>query len=104
MKMIIRRTLLVLPLSTALLVSTSLLAQDHDRDRDDRHDNRHHVYDRRHKDYHDFDDREERGWQTYWQQRHHPAVDWDRASDRQRQAYWNWRHTHSDDALGADRR
>src|ERR1035438_3640177 len=55
-----KRILLILPLSAALLVPTYLLAQDHDQDNDDHHDDRHHVYDKHHKDYHDFDDHEDR--------------------------------------------
>jgi hypothetical protein len=55
-----KRILLILPLSAALLVPTYLLAQDHDQDNDDHHDDRHHVNDKHHKDYHDFDDHEDR--------------------------------------------
>jgi hypothetical protein len=91
-----KRILLVLPLSAALMVSTNLLAQDHDRDHDD---HRHHVYDKNHKDYHDFDAHEEQAWRIYWQQRHHAYVDWDRATAAQQQAYWDWRHNHSDAVL-----
>ena len=94
-----KKLLLVLPLGTALIFSTNLLAQDHDRDHDQNHDDRHHVYDKNHKDYHDFDAHEEQAYRSYWQQRHHDYVDWDRASERQRQDYWNWRHNHSDEAL-----
>jgi hypothetical protein len=95
-----RKLLLILPMSGALLLSTSLFAQnrDHDRGRDD-HDNRHHAYDKKHKDYHDFDEHEDRAWRVYWQQHHRDYVDWDRASERQRQDYWNWRHSHSDAVL-----
>ena len=95
-----RKLLLVLPMSGALLLSNSLFAQDRDRDynryHDDHQDNRHHFYDRSHKDYHAFDQHEDRAWRMYWQQRHHAYVNWDRASDPERQDYWNWRHNHSD--------
>ena len=92
-----KHVLLTLPLGAALLFAPNLLAQDHDHDgHDDRH---HHLYDRRHKDYHDFDEHEDRAWHVYWQQRHRSYVDWDRASERQRQDYWNWRHEHSDAVL-----
>jgi hypothetical protein len=92
----LKKILLIVPLATGLIVSTNLMAQDHDDHRDDHHDDHHHVYDRHHKDYHDFDEHEERAWRIYWQQRHHAYVDWDRANERQRQAYWDWRHGHSD--------
>ena len=91
----IKRTLLILPLSAALMVSTNLLAQDHDDHRDDRH----HVYDKSHKDYHDFDEHEDRAWRVYLQQQHRSYIDWSRASERQQQDYWNWRHNHSDAVL-----
>jgi hypothetical protein len=91
-----RKLLVILPMSGALLLSPSLFAQD--RDHGD-HDNRHHVYDKRNKDYHDFDEHEDRAWRIYWQQHHHNYIDWDRASARQRQDYWNWRHSHSDSVL-----
>lgn len=94
-----KRRLLILPLSAALFVSTNLLAQDHDRDHDEHQDDHHHVYDKHHKDYHDFDEHEERAWRIYWEQRHHAYTDWDRASERDRQAYWDWRHNHSDAVL-----
>lgn len=85
-------------MSGALLLSTNLFAQDRDH-HDDRGDNRHHVYDKHHKDYHDFDEHEDRAWRIYLQQRHHNFVDWDRASERERQDYWGWRHNHSDAVL-----
>jgi hypothetical protein len=96
-----RKLLLILPMSGALLLSTNLFAQDrdHGRDHDDRADNRRHLYDKHHKDYHDFDEHEDRAWRMYWQQRHRGYVDWDRANERQREDYWKWRHNHSDAVL-----
>jgi hypothetical protein len=96
-----RKLLLILPMSGALLLSTNLFAQDrdHGRDHDDRAGNRHHLYDRHHKDYHDFDEHEHRAWRMYSQQRHRGYIDWDRASERQREDYWKWRHNHSDAVL-----
>lgn len=85
-----------LPLAIALLAPVSLKAQDHDRD------DRHHIYDAHHHDYHDFDEHEDRAYRIYWQQRHRDYVDWDHASARQRQAYWDWRHNHSDVDLHID--
>ena len=96
-----RKLFLILPMSGALLLSTSLFAQDwdHGRARDRPSDNRHRLYDKHHKDYHDFDEHEDRAWRMYSQQHRQGYVDWDRANDRQRQDYWNWRHTHSDAVL-----
>jgi hypothetical protein len=54
------------------------------------------VYDRDHKDYHDWDDNEIRYYGMY---RHdHPEfnVEFSKTSRRQQRAYWNWRHEHHD--------
>ena len=55
------------------------------------------IYDREHKDYHDWDDREARYYERY---RHdHPEFSVEfRKNSRSRQAeYWKWRHEHPDD-------
>ena len=55
------------------------------------------VYDRDHKDYHDWDDREARRYERW---RHdHPEFKIEfRKNNRERQReYWRWRHEHSDD-------
>jgi hypothetical protein len=93
---------MILPISAALIFSTNLMAQDRDDHRDEHRDERHHVYDAHHKDYHDFDEHEDRAWRVYWERRHHAYIDWDRASAAQRQAYWDWRHDHSDAVLHID--
>jgi hypothetical protein len=74
-------------LSVALLTPLAATAQDH------------RFYDRHHKDYHEWNDHEDRAWHMYWQQRHHGQVDWARANERDRQRYWDWRHSHSDAIL-----
>ena len=94
-----KQLLLIAPFSALLLVASNLPAQDRDRDHDDHRDDRHHIYDKHHKDYHDFDQREDRAWHMYWEQRHKSFIDWDRASERQREDYWKWRHNHSDAVL-----
>lgn len=79
----------------ALLIPGTISAQPqrHD-DRDD-----HRYYDKKHKDYHEWNDHESRAYRIYWQQHHRNYVDWERASERQRNDYWNWRHSHSDAIL-----
>ncbi len=78
-----------------ITLPTSVLAQDHD------HDD-HRFYDRGHKDYHEWNDHEDRAWHMYWEQRHRPYIAWERANERQRQRYWAWRHEHSDAILHID--
>jgi hypothetical protein len=93
-----KKIIVALSLSAALTMPLcTLAAQDHD-DHRDRHDDRG-YYDKRHHDYHQWNDHEDRAWRMYWEQRHRPYVGWDRASESQREAYWNWRHNHSDAVL-----
>jgi len=89
-----KRLLITLSLSTALMIPFYSYAAPQD------HDNR--YYDKHHKDYHQWDDREDKAWHMYWEQRHRTYVDWSRASESQRQAYWDWRHRHSDVDLHID--
>jgi len=89
-----KKILTALSLSVALMAPITMYAgQDHDRDHHDRY------YDKKHKDYHEWNAHEDQAWRIYWQQRHHAYIDWNRASEAQRQAYWNWRHNHSDAVL-----
>jgi len=60
------------------------------RDRDGRY------YDRDHRDYHEWNDREARAWHRYWQEQHRREIAWERAKERQRRDYWRWRHEHPD--------
>ena len=79
-------------LTVALGVPAYVTAQDHDKK----------IFDKRHNDYHEWNDREDKAYHIYWEQNHHAYVDWDHASERQREAYWNWRHKHSDAILKID--
>jgi hypothetical protein len=54
------------------------------------------VYDRDHKDYHNWDDRENHAWLTF--RTDHPKynVTFAKTSRSQQREYWNWRHSHPD--------
>lgn len=54
------------------------------------------VYDRDHKDYHNWDDREAQSYSTF--RGDHPKynVTFSKTSRSQQSAYWNWRHDHPD--------
>lgn len=93
-----KKTIMAFSLSVALLTPVYVIAQDHD----DHHDADHRYYDREHKDYHDWNAREDRAWHMYWEQEHRPYIDWARANEEQREAYWRWRHNHSDAVLHID--
>jgi hypothetical protein len=84
-------------LFAAVLLPTGAWAQergDHDRDRDRDHHERYYDSDR--KDYHEWNEAEERAWRRYWAELNRPFIDWTRANDEQRRAYWRWRHEHPD--------
>ena len=55
------------------------------------------VYDRNHKDYHNWDDRENHAWGVYLTNNHRPQHEYAKSNRREQERYWNWRHSHPDD-------
>jgi hypothetical protein len=54
------------------------------------------VYDRQHKDYHNWDDNENRAWGQFQTENHRNSHEFSRANKREQSQYWNWRHAHPD--------
>ena len=54
------------------------------------------VYDRHHKDYHNWDDHENHAWGLYLTDHHKKEHEFTHSSKREQSNYWNWRHTHPD--------
>jgi hypothetical protein len=54
------------------------------------------VYDRDHKDYHNWDDREDHAYRAYLIENHRSYREYGRQNRAQQRAYWNWRHEHPD--------
>jgi hypothetical protein len=54
------------------------------------------VYDRQHKDYHNWDDNENRAWGTYLSENHRDSHEFSKANRKEQGEYWNWRHSHPD--------
>ena len=54
------------------------------------------IYDRNHKDYHNWDDREERSYQTFRVEHPRYQVSYKKAKRNQQSEYWAWRHSHPD--------
>jgi hypothetical protein len=54
------------------------------------------IYDRDHKDYHNWDDNEARTYERY--RKDHPEyhVQFKKTTRTQQSAYWKWRHEHPD--------
>jgi hypothetical protein len=54
------------------------------------------VYDRDHRDYHNWDDHEDHAYRGYLQERHKDYREYDKQNNREQKRYWNYRHTHPD--------
>jgi len=54
------------------------------------------VYDREHKDYHNWDDREDRAYRQYLSEQHIKYRDYKHLTASRQRAYWKWRHEHPD--------
>jgi hypothetical protein len=54
------------------------------------------VYDKNHKDYHNWDDNENRAWGQYQTEHHKNSHEFSKANKREQGQYWNWRHAHPD--------
>ena len=54
------------------------------------------VYDRDHKDYHNWDDNEARVYEGYRKDHTDFKVTFGKNNRKQQSAYWNWRHEHPD--------
>ena len=54
------------------------------------------VYDRDHKDYHTWDDKENRAYGQFRSENHKSSPEFSKASRKQQSQYWNWRHSHPD--------
>ena len=54
------------------------------------------VYDRHHRDYHNWDDREDRAYRGYLDSQHRQYREYNRQNSRSQNNYWKWRHNHPD--------
>jgi hypothetical protein len=54
------------------------------------------VYDRDHRDYHNWDDHEDRAYRRYLEERHETYREYHKQHYRAQKHYWNWRHSHPD--------
>jgi len=55
------------------------------------------IYDRDHRDYHNWDDREDRAYRRYLQEQRREYREYHYQNHRAQRHYWNWRHSHPDD-------
>jgi hypothetical protein len=84
-------------LATALVAPVAMMAaspQD-DRNHEERRENHKRYYDKHHKDYHTWDDNEDRSYQRYQTERHERRA-FIELNTRQQTVYWTWRHNNPD--------
>ena len=95
------RILSSMVLMGALALPVAMQAQEHDRDdhhdRDDRAKTPR-IYDRDHKDYHNWNTEEDRNYRQWYTVSHgHKRYrEYSRLNHKDQEAYWNWRHQHGD--------
>jgi hypothetical protein len=96
------RHLSFLVLTAALIapaaITTSAAAQDNKRQEDNQRNDKKQtrVYDRSHKDYHDWNENEDRSYRQYLGEQHKTYRDYSKQNSKQQGKYWNWRHSHPD--------
>ena len=83
-------------LSGALLLPVAVVADEHHDDHDKRY------YDRNAKDYHQWNEREDRVYRMYLEQNRRKYHGWAKANRTEQDQYWKWRHSHSDVELKLD--
>lgn len=87
-------------LLAAALASPLAIAQQDDQHRQDQDnrstDNHNRVYDKGHKDYHNWDDNENRAWGQFLTENHKNSHEFSKANKKEQTQYWNWRHAHPD--------
>jgi len=54
------------------------------------------IYDREHRDYHDWNDHEDRAYRRYLAAQHWRYREYNKQHHRVQGHYWNWRHSHPD--------
>jgi len=54
------------------------------------------VYDKNHKDYHNWDDKENKAWGQWQTENHKNPHEFSKANSKEQSQYWNWRHAHPD--------
>jgi hypothetical protein len=93
------RYLTSLFLTAALAAPIAMMGaspQDNRSQEERRRDNENHrYYDRNHKDYHQWDNNEDRAYQRY-QTEHHQKRVFIQLNSRQQGVYWTWRHNNPD--------
>ena len=75
-------------LAVGLITAPLVMADDHDNKR---------YYDKTHKDYHQWNQNEDRNYTLFLGEKHIQVHTWKKAKPSEQQQYWNWRHEHPDE-------
>lgn len=89
----------------SLFVSVALLApigamalpraqDDHERHEQEERERR--VYDPYHKDYHNWDQREDELYRHWLEEKHRTYVEFEKIDHKRQEEYWKWRHQHEE--------
>jgi hypothetical protein len=91
------RSLISLVLAAALAAPVAVMATSDDKDKnhDKKDENNQRYYDKKHKDYHTWDNNEGVAYQRY-QNQHREKRAFIQLNTRQQNSYWNWRHNNPD--------
>jgi hypothetical protein len=81
-------------LSMAIVIPAASGRSARTQDRDHGGQDNRRAYDQSHRDWHDWDDREEGAYKRYLQENHRPYRSYFDADVRTQTDYWNWRHSH----------
>ena len=77
-------------LGTSFIAPVAMMAEDHG----DRK-----YYDRDGRDYHTWDNQEDRAYRVYLGEQHRTYVEFNRTKSAQQREYFKWRHDHPDHVL-----
>jgi hypothetical protein len=86
------RCISLLVLATAVAAPTAIMAAPKPQDASVQI----RVYDRDHRDYHNWDDREDRAYRRYLAAQRRSYREYHRQHYIVQRHYWNWRHSHPD--------
>lgn len=84
-------------LSAALMMPIGAMSfpapqDDHEKHEQEEHERK--VYDNEHRDYHNWDQREDAAYRHWLEERHEAYVDFNHLKHKKQQEYWKWRHEH----------
>ena len=89
---------LTVVLAAPTAINAAAKAKGNGRQEENHRDDKDHrkIYDRDHKDYHNWNDNEDRSFRVYLGERHREYRPFAELKVKDQRAYWNWRHSHPD--------